>query len=361
MGGGLSLEANAKLNILKHNYYFYDDDDTNVTIFTANCAGYGGAVFVDDNTISGTCASNTKTECFFQVLAIHGQQNPYLKPQSIHFSKNYASISGSTLYGGLLDRCAVSQFAEVHYKHYPWKDYKYEGTGESYFQDISTGESTLISSLSVQVCLCVSHEPHNCTNQSYIEVKKGETFTLSVVAVDQIGQPVSAIIQTSLHFTEGGLAEGQLARKIPAECTNLTFNVVSSHHSENLTLYSSDSPCKDAELSRVTVKIHFLPCSCPIGLQISGVNSTNCICDCHSNISRYMEHCNSHTGSLIKKPQSRAWISYINDADLTGYLVYSNCPFDYCLSTSPPVDFNHPDGADAQCAFNRSSLLCGSC
>ena len=76
-----------------------------------------------------------------------------------------------------------------------------------------------------------------------------------------------------------------------------------------------------------------------------------------------MEQCDSHTGSLVKEPQSRAWISYINDTNLIGYLVYPNCPFDYCLSTTPgpPVDLNQPNGADAQCAFNHSSLLCGSC
>ena len=71
--------------------------------------------------------------------------------------------------------------------------------------------------------------------------------------------------------------------------------------------------------------------------------------------------CDGHTGSLVKHSQSRAWISYLNNTDVTGYLVYSNCPFDYCLSTSPQVDLNQPNGADAQCAFNRSSLLCGSC
>ena len=30
-----------------------------------------------------------------------------LKPQSIYFLQNQANISGSTLFGGLLDRCAV--------------------------------------------------------------------------------------------------------------------------------------------------------------------------------------------------------------------------------------------------------------
>ena len=88
----------------------------------------------------------------------------------------------------------------------------------------------------------------------------------------------------------------------------------------------------------------------------------NCTCDCHSNISQYTEHRDSRSKSIVKKSQSRAWISYINDTNLTGYLVYQNCPFDYCSSLSLPINnLNQPNRADAQCAFNRSSLLCGSC
>ena len=186
-----------KLYILKYSYGD-DDNDTNTTIFTANSADYGGAAYMDDDSNYGTCASNTKTECFFQVLAIHDYYGSDIKTQCMYFSQNFANISGSTLYGGLLDRFA-------HFKQ------NYEYKGESYFKDISTGESTLISSLPVQVCICISNEP-NCTHQSYTEVIKGETFTLSVVAVDQIVQPVGATIQTSLHFTESGLAEGHLTR-----------------------------------------------------------------------------------------------------------------------------------------------------
>ena len=183
-----------------------------------------------------------------------------------------------------------------------------------------------------------------------------------LVAVDQAGQPVNATIQTSLNSAESGLAEGQLAKNISARCTNLTFNVVSPHDSETLALYASDGPCGNVELSRATVEIYFLPCKCPIGLQVnSRMNKTNCTCECNCNISQYMERCDGHTGSLIKIPRSRGWISYINDTDLTGYLVYPNCPFDYCLSTSLPVNLSQSNGADAQCAFNRSSLLCGSC
>ena len=142
-GGGLSLEANAKLYILKYDRiaFLYEPDktllmcDTNTTIFTANSADYGRAVYVDDDSNSGTCASDPKTECFFQVLALYesiflGSQ--YIKTQSIYFSQNHANISGSTLYGGLLDRCAVSQFAEIYNKY---NDILCDGI--AYFMNIS--------------------------------------------------------------------------------------------------------------------------------------------------------------------------------------------------------------------------------
>ena len=385
-GGGVYLSS-SELNCQQKSTFYYNigtnssfytiifiATDTNTTIFTANKADYGGAVYVDDDTNSGTCVSKPKTECFFQVLAIYAYRSENLKTQSIYFLHNYATMSGSTLYGGLLDRCAVSQFAEVHNKNTTY-DYKDRDGGIAYFRNVSTptyysrydlnreilvDTNLSISSDPVQVCLCINDE-HDCTHKSHLKVKKGETFTVSLVAVDQIGQPVNATIQTSLNFTGSGLAEGQLARKISAVCTDLTFNVVSPHNSENLTLYALDGPCKDADLSKKTIKIHFLPCSCPIGFQITGKIKINCTCDCYSKISQYTEYCDSHTGSFVKQPQSRAWISYINDTNLTGYLVYPNCPFDYCLSISPPVDLNQPNGADAQCAFHRSSLLCGSC
>ena len=360
-GGGLSLEANAKLIYRKYDAIPYGVEyfDANTTLFTGNSADYGGAVYVDDATISGTCASDPKTECFFQVLALYDySETNSIATKCIHFSQNYANISGSTLYGGLLDRCAVSLFAE----YYVHDDEYYRGGRIAYFRKVSDATNISISSAPVQVHLC-TNSIQGFTYQSKVYVKKGETFKVLLVAVDQVGQPVSATIQASLGFTESGLAEGQLARNVPAMCTNLSFNVVSphDHQSEILVLYASDGPCRNVELSRAIVKIHFLPCSCPIGLQIFGTNRTNCTCQCHSDISQYVKQCDTHTGSLVKRPQSRAWISYINDAYISGYVVYPNCPFDYCLSTSPPVDLNQPNGADAQCAFNRSSLLCGSC
>ena len=132
------MEANAKLYILNYDSIivseFLNTYDTNTTTFTGNSAQYGGAVYVDDETNSGTCANDPKTECFFQVLAIHGVKDDP-KMQSIQFSQNYASISGSTLYGGLLDRCAVSQFAEIRNKF--TNSFEDGGNGIAYFKNVS--------------------------------------------------------------------------------------------------------------------------------------------------------------------------------------------------------------------------------
>ena len=96
------------------------------------------------------------------------------EPLSLYFTENNASISGSTLYGGLLDRCAVSQSAEVRIKYV--EDYEDGGNGIQYLQHVSTiTESDVsISSRPVKVCLCINNK-HKCTHQVHIEVKKGET------------------------------------------------------------------------------------------------------------------------------------------------------------------------------------------
>ena len=56
-------------------------------------------------------------------------------------------------------------------------------------------------------------------------------------------------------------------------------------------------------------------------------------------------------------------MSYINDTDSPGYVIYPNCPFDYCQSPTDNVNinFNIPNGADAQCIHNRGGVLCGAC
>ena len=344
-GGGLSMESNSKIYMLAGGY------DLQIKVYyVENSADYGAAVFVDDDTYTSTCSRKLKGECFFQVLEryyIYKLTGEYLQ-----FSRNTARYSGSTLYGGLLDRCAVSPFVEL-------LRVKTKFNGLIHFKSSTNSTNLSISSGPVKVCHCDNKE-YDCELNYTLSksVRKGEVFTVSVVAVDQVSRPVNATIQSSLTHSESGLAEGQLLREIRDKCTDLSFSITSTHDREELSLYASDGPCKNADTSKLTYSIQFLPCECPIGFQLSETSQSNCTCDCHSNISRYVT-CDIHRESFVRKYTSNVWIRYDNSS---GYLVYLNCPYDYCKPlNSTSVNLNQQNGADAQCAFNRSSLLCGSC
>ena len=348
-GGGLSMESNSKLYMLKGGYKISVD-------YVGNSADYGAAMFVHDDTYTSTCSRKLKGECFFQVLDRYYRPGIYFTD----FSQNTARDSGSTLYGGLLDRCAVSPFVQVlPYSIYSGLDLKFKTNGLIHFMSATNSTNLSISSGPVKVCHCDNKE-YDCELNYTLSksVRKGEVFTVSVVAVDQVSRPVNATIQSSLTHSESGLAEGQLSREIRDKCTDLSFSITSTCQQEELSLYASDGPCKDADSSRLTYYIKFLPCECPIGFQLSETSQSNCTCDCHSNISRYVT-CDIHRESFVRKYTSNVWISYDNSS---GYLVYLNCPYDYCKPlNSTSVNLNQQNGADAQCAFNRSSLLCGSC
>ena len=68
------------------------------------------------------------------------------------------------------------------------------------------------------------------------------------------------------------------------------------------------------------------------------------------------------TSSVLRK-DTNSWITYINDTDPSEYVIYQNCPFDYCQpqTQSVTINFNLPNGADSQCAYDRTGVLCGAC
>ena len=250
LGGGACFEANAKLYILKEEWsqsYGYS------FTFEDNSASYGGALYVSDETNSGTCASSSYkealaiTECFIQSAALNSYANKGsdINVVNMKFGNNQAHISGSILYGGLLDRCTVSPFAEVNNQRddhtQPYLNH-YTVTGVDYFIKIGDiKELDSISSDSVRICFCMNGQPKCDQQPPSFRVKKGENITVQLVAVDQVNHTVpSANIRSSLNSTESGLEEGQLIQKTSSSknCTDMKFNIYSPHQSEVLTLYA---------------------------------------------------------------------------------------------------------------------------
>ena len=348
LGGGLYLEVNPKVYLLNTFHYV----DKNLLIFTSNTADYGGAVYVADDT--NNCAS--WMECFFQAVAVHIFQIKRVE-ESIIFSENGAVEQGANLYGGLLDRCIPSSSAVVtktrETTHY---------NGVTYLGNISNIELDSIASSPVHICFCNSQGQQDCSYQPPpVVVKKGETFTVSLVAVDQINNSISTNIISSLGSSKGGLGEDQHSQRIGRNCTNLKFNVFSPHDSETIILYA-DGPCGSAPASIRHVNVTFLNCTCPIGFEPSNRRQTRCECDCDSAMSPYITNCN-YTAKSLLRVNTNSWITYMNNTDSSGYVISPFCPYDYCHSPTKNVsiNLNLPNGADTQCVYNRTGILCGAC
>ena len=356
-GGGMYLEVNTKLYVLKTERilrsYFLNMN------FVGNHANYGGAMYMADDSNSGACSPDN--ECFVQTLALHKINSLNFNTVNILFSENTAIEQGENLFGGLLDRCIPSPFAEIYLK----QDIHYSGI--SYLRNISeNAQIHSISSQPVRVCFCnVEHKPDCSYQLSMITVKKGVAFNVSVVAVDQVNNTVDANITTSISSSDGGFGEGQQTQSVGRNCTDLTYNVFSPHDNEIINLFA-DGPCGSADLSTSHVTIHFKECTCPVGFEplSSSKSSTRCECICDSRLSPYISStdCN-HATSSVFRIDTNSWISYINNTDSPGYVKYPYCPFDYCKSKieNISINFNLPNGADTQCAYNRTGVLCGSC
>ena len=95
-----------------------------------------------DDTNSGACSPDN--ECFIQILSVTGIVER-INTVNILFSGNTANKQGANLFGGPLDRCIPSLFAEI----YLVKQRTYY-SGVSYLGDISNVRALdTISSLPV--------------------------------------------------------------------------------------------------------------------------------------------------------------------------------------------------------------------
>ena len=219
-GGAIHLELNSKIQILSIDKCLYTA--TYVLMFNKNTADYGGAVYVADDTNYATCISksykihSTATECFLQTLTLEKGTN-VPSSQNLLFSNNHALVSGSNLYGGLLDRCSQSPFSKT--------GKFYQQNGLEILKTFSKIDTDSIASHPVRVCFCSGNQPQCIYQPPQVKAKKRETFSLFVVAVDQANHTVNADIHSSLAFNESGIGEGQLVQHTYKNCTKLIFNV----------------------------------------------------------------------------------------------------------------------------------------
>ena len=367
-GGGMYMEANSKLYVIKTRPTFYQNNlQTGLKFdFAYNSAEYGGALYILDDINSGTCQSNSYQnnsqagECFLQAFrgyAVFHYEDIYsINLNSVNFTNNSAAKAGAVLYGGLLDRCVVSSFAEVYAKNPDSSLNSISAT--SYLLNITNLQpedfqsTTIVSSKAVRVCFCLKANP-NCSYQPPVKfIRRGQLFNISVVAVDQVNNSIPATIYTSISSQKGVLGIGQAKQSISDSCTDLNYTIFSSLQSHKLLLYAS-GPCNYTGISQRYHNVEFLPCgNCPVGFKAD----SDCVCRiCASEVKLFINNCSITNGTL--QLRNNYWINYTYQRGYTGH----QCPFDYCDRSTVNVNLNSPRGSDAQCAFNRSGWLCGEC
>ena len=313
----------------------------------SNSAIYGGGIFVESIAGDLQCWGG---ECFIQTIKAYIS---LFVPKMLNiFILNNTATFGSALYGGLLDRCVLSQLSEPYFEG--------KRGGLTFFRTyvlISNGST--ITSNPVRVVFCENNSLLYYDWMREIHIKRGQLFKISVSAIDQYGTPISTIIYSSF-FTESGvgrLKEGQAEQKVGYQCTEIEYNVFSQDSSAQVELYAS-GPCSNFGISKLVVRFIFLPCTCPTGLKPFGSRiECKCVCDQKLQIHQ-ITNCSQLAGTI--QLETNIWIGVTNHTNETGYIIH-DCPFVYCVEKPVNIILNSSQERDRQCAFNRSGVLCGEC
>ena len=262
-GGGLFLEMDTKVYILKSKINTSKPMTAHQKLisFSLNSAQYGGAIYVSDNGICSVSMESTVNECFVQALVMYAQVSADFdsddnRCQNIDFVNNTARLSGNSLFGGLLDRCTVSQFAETNiinvHMDYTFSNGTMVVRGYEYFQKISNINHADIDSPPIKICFCTNGQP-NCSHQhDPIQVRIGveKNISLSLAIVNQIYDPLQAATILS-HFQSGSYLCQNHIPSMDGSCSNINFAVSSNKDTEELILSLDEGPCRDAPESKL--------------------------------------------------------------------------------------------------------------
>ena len=322
-GGAQYFDVNSNFSLhLKAHVHFQDN----------NATEFGAAIYVVDEP--------SRSECFFY---IQNEQLLDLNTTLLVFENNTAGVRGSVLYGGLLNKCNLTSN-------------RYTSAQQLFNMSISQGNGDngdSISSDPSQLCFCNKSELI-CTEVSQSRsIYPGQQVEVSVIAIDQLGSAIPALIHTTIHSGHTRNMSEIVSYETEGSCTSRNYSVTPKSHFSQLQLYPSN---RSGDTINLVVNITFE--SCPIGFEQSNVTG-DCICD--HRLQQYTDSCNIDRQAILRNVNRTLnfWlgVSY-NNGTPEGYIHHRYCPFDYCTSDSKYINLNNPDH---QCNFNRSGLLCGKC
>ena len=350
-GGGMYLVITSTFSLLPNTTMYWVN----------NYANLGGAIHVMDvpeekpHRMLSYCTqfgtSTRRRECIFQ-LPGHNLSSG-INTQLV-FKNNSADIAGSVLYGGEIDDCKLTGLDSY-------------SSGEVFdmlvhIEDDNTHST--ISSDPFRICLCENNLPNCGKSHVPYTVYPGETFQVSVIAYGQRNGTIAAAVRSHLDIqfpafqqnipVEGDKLQGyQYLQKAHNTCTTLNYTIFSlSQIRVSLDLYT-DGPCSifgNALSLKLTINQN-----CPHGFNLSE-SASSCVCE--QRLAKYTNLCNitNGLGRITRESQNQFWVGYDNQSH--ELILHPFCPFDYRVSKTVVFPLND---TDSQCAYNRSSLLCGAC
>ena len=353
-GSGMFLNNTAKRGGAIYLFYrsVLDFNPGLSLLFKGNAALEGGAIHIDDVVSFINCTNDRRFIDYSEPPPCFFDAGTNISNVTLKFQDNIASLGGHSLYGGMLDRCVLISPRDQTPLEFFTSISLFNSSGEN-FRDQNT---SAISSEPFRLCYCENGQPACSLQEPTIHARRGELFSVSVIALDQLNVSIVALVRSYLisgfNDTEKILGNDGLLQKLENRCSDLQYRVWSPNDLEQLVIYA-DGPCKDIGNASHTFQIIFT--ECPIGF-IFQVDSLRCVC--LPRILKYTNNCNIDTGR-IERP-SNFWIGSTYDQNNTysGLILYPNCPFDYCKWPSTDVI---PTSPDTQCDYNRSKILCGSC
>ena len=307
--------------------------------FTENVAKEGGIIYVEDVFNSIDCsadsavpvprATSVRPKCFYSVTK---NSNVFI----VHRDNVATNKFGNILFGGNLMRC--------NNKRASFDFNRLFGLQETMIQTQN------ISSSPYQIVLCSRGDS---TLSNTLHTQPGKLFSISVVGLDQLSQPVSSVIRAQLpvqlNYTSR-LGQYQSKQTANGTCSSLNYRVYTQAPSLELTLYA-EGPCNIDGTASVSVTV--LLGDCPDGFQLARDE-----CICANDLLKYTSNCNIDDASIQNNGDFWAKGLYDDNGSYIGVMSFPHCPFDYCRQTSVYFTLMDPD---PQCARNRSGIMCGQC
>ena len=326
--------------------------------FTNNKAlSSGGAIYALGNIF-------TQTYCSFQVSYNHSHYNI-----TVLFKSNEATTTGNSVYTPNLYNCFIGE---------EW--FNYSKAIDVYNRIFSNGIKD-VSTTPVNITLCDLID-HTC-NLTH-EVYPGETFNISIAAVDAAGNHTYSIITITLvnnthtRFTHINWwlsdRENTQVIKETDECTLINITI---HTDDSSTLDKPDGAIQFTvpELRDSTVLDIKLK-SCPPGFQLDN-KTGSCVCSYLLSskllaIVGYTPDCSINTRTF-NRPSTTSWVGSVKHNKISVFMLSLHCPHGYCNGDLNLSVFYYRNDETFEimskdlstnsslCLNNREGILCSKC